>query len=259
MNTHCFVWENKFYEAIRYNSNINEKERGNITMFQKKREQRFNIKDLLEKKEERSKFNRQQIKAMKEAFYAGLPILFIKKYCNSMFSKRQLQEIFHGYWLTDEQRNHYATTLYSGRQMEEIRLGYEHHLKAAQVSVFADSRYNARQMEQLRLALEYDYTSEQLSLIRDHKMHWMQMLIIRKGIEDGMSMPYLQLFARKDMNWIQMWQISQAIREGIPYTMITDFSEPNCKWYSMYIYRIHYAHCILSKDIPIFLTKIMND
>ena len=114
-------------------------------------------------------------------------------------------------------------------------------------------------MEQLRLALEYDYTSEQLSLIRDHKMHWMQMLIIRKGIEDGMSMPYLQLFARKDMNWIQMWQISQAIREGIPYTMITDFSEPNCKWYSMYIYRIHYAHCILSKDIPIFLTKIMND
>lgn len=224
-------------------------------MFHKNHEQYFHDKDLFNTKEDKKKFSRKQIRAMREAFYAGIPINFIKKYCNPVFSARQLEEIYNGYWLEDSERNQYANDTFDGNQMEEIRIAFEHKLDQNKISHLVTGKYNAKQMEQIRLALEYNYTKEELSFILNPKLSWIQMLLIRRGIEEEITLPYIKLYAKK--NWLEMWQILQAIREGIPYSVISDFSDS--KWYTMFLIRMKFVRYIMVKDFPIFVLNIINE
>lgn len=202
----------------------------------------------------------KQLNAFKEGFYSGLPLDFLKKYRNPCYSKEQLEQIFCGYWLKEEQRNHYAQNLeLDGKQMEEIRIGYEHHLEKEQVELYANEKYTARQMEQLRLGIECGHTQEQLSLYQNVRMNWMQMMIIRKAIDDSIPLLYVKLFANIEFHWLQMWQILLAIKDGMPYSVILEFAEPKCKWYDMYLYRSEFARKVQIHDVPLLISAIIND
>ena len=114
---------------------------------------------------------------------------------------------------------------FNGRQMKQIRLGFEYGLSVEQVQTYTNPKFDNYQMWEIRKGFENELTMKQVQFYANPKFDGWQMNEIREGFNNGLSMEQVQVYSNSKFDWEQMDEIRLGFKHGLTMEQVQSYDE----------------------------------
>lgn len=128
--------------------------------------------------------------------------------------------------LSAEQINMYAKPEFDSYRMGVIRKGFENGLSMEQVGMFAKTEFDGEQMREIRMGFESGLSMEQVGMFAKTEFNSVQMHEIRDGLKKGFSMEQISIYAKPEFDYFQKEEIEKGFKNGLSIEQVSVYAKP---------------------------------